>query len=654
MTFPWERASRLIVLASIVAAGAAHAFFTSQTLPAASWAAAVAFVVSFALARVSLPLALMPALLTAYLAPAVLLVAFNAPDPHVFVWLALLAGPIVAASDWSRWHAPRSWTPLLAGWAMVVALSWPVIAGREIDFSLAAARTLNTPSGLNAGPPPIAAAAVTAAALAHLLAISWFDLLWSRFGADRVARAERSLLAVMVVSSAIGSVAALYQRYVDLEWLAHEQFAQVNRASGLMLDGNSFGMAAAIWAPLAVVVFRRMGRPLIGTAFCALLLAGVWATGSRTAFLTAIAGLSAVIVTTLRSTGGWRSRIVPLGALAGVVLVLAMAFAVGDRSNPLARISELGLDVENRNIGGVARALWNRQGYGVTAGRAIAAYPWTGVGIGAFNQLSSDFSYLGLGAVLLPDNAQNWWRQQLAELGMIGAIPSVLLSVLVVVALCRRTAAPDRRNDAAILRTSIVGIGLASLVGVPTQHPALLLTVATLLYWLGALIDRSTIATATTLQRAAWAAAFVLPLVVIGGQWRSATGDLRVPHRALRLGFPYAYGFTAYEADNVPWSGRHAVAVLFAQHAYFALTADPSHIGQPVRVRMWRENDSIVDVESDGQKPIVRIIRVPEGRRFLMLEIEISRVAPDGRGLRLTSEWLREVPPQTPPALVVP
>ena len=48
MTFTVERISRLIVLASLVAAGAAHAFFTSQTLAAAPWVAAVAFAIFIA------------------------------------------------------------------------------------------------------------------------------------------------------------------------------------------------------------------------------------------------------------------------------------------------------------------------------------------------------------------------------------------------------------------------------------------------------------------------------------------------------------------------------------------------------------------------------------------------------------------------------
>ena len=36
---------------------------------------------------------------------------------------------------------------------------------------------------------------------------------------------------------------------------------RLGRASGLMLDANSFGTAAAIWAPLAMALMWRLGRP---------------------------------------------------------------------------------------------------------------------------------------------------------------------------------------------------------------------------------------------------------------------------------------------------------------------------------------------------------------------------------------------------------
>ena len=230
-----ERLSRLVPLVSLLAAGAVHAYLMSRTIPELPWAAGGLFAASVALTRLSLVFALLPALLTAYATPALMMVAVGESGAHdPLVWLALLAGPVVAASDWSRWHTPRLWTPLLATWAVVVAVTWPIIAGREIDFSLLAAATFDTPNGLVAPPPPLAAAAITGAAMKQLIGILWIDLLWKRFGADRVLRLERWVLAPLVISIIVGSIAGLYQRYVDSDWLSYWQWSDLGRSASLL------------------------------------------------------------------------------------------------------------------------------------------------------------------------------------------------------------------------------------------------------------------------------------------------------------------------------------------------------------------------------------------------------------------------------------
>jgi O-antigen ligase len=653
------RLSRLIVLVSILAAGVAHAVLVSHALPALPWASGVAFAVSFALTRLSLPLALMPALLLAYTAPAVMMVGFGATrgTHDILVWLALFAGAVVAASDWTRWHMPPAWTPWVVAWALVIAVTWPIVAGREIDFSLVAARTLDTPNGIGAGPPRLAAAAITLTACGQLLGVLWLDLLWARFGSERVARAERSVFVPLIVSIVIASAAGLYQRYVDLEWLGSPEWSELQRASSLMLDANSFGMAAAIWAPLALVLARRLGRgPWIGAAVSALLLAGFWTSGSRTALLTAAAGFVAVFVTVVQ---GARTRRFRIGAMAVLVvaaaIVLAVALRSADRTNPVARLFETLQPDQTVSVTSLARALWIRDGYGTASMRAISEHPWTGVGIGAFNQLATDYSYVATGALIPPDNAQNWWRHQIAELGVLGAAPGIVFSLLIALVLWRGTASGERRHAAMVIRWVLVGIGIISLFGVATQHPALWLTFVTLLYWIGALVDRSAVMAAPAWSgRAVWAGVFILPILVATGQTVSAIGDLRVPTRAARIGFPYAYGFSAPDPDGVPWAGRHAVAVLRAEHAYFALTATPPVLDRPVRVRLWRGEELIADVEASGGEPVVRIIGVPAGKAFLMVESEVSALSPDGRGMKMVGRWLREIPADARPATVVP
>lgn len=653
-----ECLSRWIVLISTLAAAVAHAALVSQTVPNLPWAAATAFAVSFALARFSLPVALLPPLLVTYAAPALVMVGFDVPNHHdVLLWLAFLAGPIVASSDWSRWHTPPTWTPLLVAWALVIAVTWPIVAGREIDFSLVAARTLDIPNGLGAGPPPLVAAAVTGVALGQLLGILWLDLLWARFGPDRLGRAERLVFVPLVASIALASLAGVYQRSVDIRWLGVDVWIRSDRAGALMLDANSFGMAAAIWSPLVIVLARRLKRPFwVGSPITALLLAGVWSAGSRTALLAASVGMLALVVVAVRGARAWQSRIAPLGVLVGAAsLILFIALNSTDRSNPIARLTEMLWRVETDGLARFGRALWERDGYGLASSRAIAEHLWTGVGIGAFSHMSTDFAYVATGALPPADNAQNWWRQQIAELGILGAAPSIIFSILLVLLIIRGTASEDRRDAATVVRGVLFAVGIVSLFGVATQHPALLFTFVTMIYWFGSLVEVPlTVAPRLRPARAVWGTVVLLSLVVAAGQWRSATGDLRVPSRALRLGFLYGYGFSAPDGDNVPWTGRHAVVVMRAEHAYFAVTADAPRLAHPVRVRLWRGAQLITDVDSSGLEPITRIIAVPAGQRFLMLETEVSETRPDGRGLRLAGRWLREVPADARPETVVP
>jgi hypothetical protein len=205
----------------------------------------------------------------------------------------------------------------------------------------------------------------------------------------------------------------------------------------------------------------------------------------------------------------------------------------------------------------------------------------------------------------------------------------------------------------------LIGLGIASLLGVATQHPALFLTFTTLLYWFGALLEMPTPVTGPRrVAPAVWMALVAIAVVAAAGQLMSAKGDLRVPLRALRWGFPYAYGFSAAEPDTqlgpVRWTTRRAVGVVRAEHAYFAITASTPHADatNPVQVRLWRGTERIADVESRSSEPLTWLVRVPDGQRFLMIETEVTPVASDGTGLKMSGRWLREIPPGMTPIVI--
>jgi hypothetical protein len=73
-----------------------------------------------------------------------------------------------------------------------------------------------------------------------------------------------------------------------------------------------------------------------------------------------------------------------------------------------------------------------------------------------------------------------------------------------------------------------------------------------------------------------------------------------------------------------------------------------------VQVRLWRTRSLILDQRVSSPEPIVRFIATPAGEDQLMIELNVSRAAPDGTGLTLAASWVREIPAATDPGLVVP
>ncbi|MGE3274265.1 MAG: O-antigen ligase family protein [Vicinamibacterales bacterium] len=662
-----ERATRLIVTGSAIACGAAYAAVVAASDPRVSIAAAAAFLLTFGLSRWSLPLGLVPVLLTAYLAPALLMVAFGSVDYHyLVVWMAGLGGPVLGAGDHRRWHLPASWLPPLAGWALLVAVTWPIVAGREIDFSLLAYRA-DTPNGLLVGPPATAVAWILSVALGHLLGILWLDLLWARFGHHRLRRAERIVMLPLLASAVLGGAAALYQALGDITWLNPGDWPSLDRAGALMLDANSFGTSAALWAPLAAVLAWRLKRPIwLGLALGAFLAAAMWATGSRTALVTTAIGMAGLVGALGRRAAIPVRTLVPIGLLVGsaaVFLLLTVGANIGGKGNPVRRLVDTLPSADELSTEGLVDVLWNRNGYGVAAGQAITEHPVAGVGIGAFNLLSTDYYYLASGGLIKPDNAQNWWRQEVVELGFAGAIFPVGFSFVVLLLVWREPSAASHGPSALVLRAALAGLGIASLFGVATQHPAVWLTFVTLVFWLAALGEPALPVATSPWQatpRAAWAAVMCIVAVGAGALVVSARGDLRVPVRALRTGFPYAYGISAAEPSDdygeLRWTAGHAVAVVPAEHAWFETTIwtlHPDVAQAPVRVRVWRQEGPVIDYQAGDARPRTRYLRVPDGATRLFLEFDASRTFGSGRGLRLAGRWLRDLPPDAPPDAVV-
>lgn len=641
-----DRTSRLIVIVSAVFAGVTHVWLVNWQ-PGLGIAASVSFAASLVLARVSPRLALSFVLAFTFTAPALLALLFGRADYHyIIVWLAALGGTLVARADLQTWTVPAEWRAPLSAWAMIIALTWPVVTARELDFSLLAARTLQTTNPLLDLAPRAAAAYVVLLALTQLIGILWIDFLFAQF-ARRVPDLARRVIAPLVASAVCGSLVGIYQRLVDVSWMNAPEWANMQRAGGLMLDANPFGTGAALLAPLAAASawhFRQ--HTWLWTAAVVILTGGMWAAGSRTALVVFMIGMTMVAIATLRERGLWREG---LGwmlsgiALAGLVIAAAVVPRDFTSSNPLERAFARVPAFETAEIQRFTRELWERFGYGTAAAQMITEHPGTGIGVGAFYVVAPGFVYRETGRKIASDNAQNWWRQQLAELGVLGAAPALWTSVLIAM-LCLPNHPVGDRRSATVLRATLAGLGLISLFGIPTHNPAILLVFGSVVFWLADLSTERLEAAAPAAPRAIRAALWVLIGIVVAGTAWTARADLRVPVRAARLGVAYSYGVSPPQEvsafGGVHWMATHAVSVLPAERRWLRLTVWAPYADVAKR-------PVTLDVRIDGERSLAREMTAPgpvtlfieASSPATMLELRSSRELMPDRALQIATSW---------------
>jgi MFS family permease len=402
----------------------------------------------------------------------------------------------------------------------------------------------------------------------------------------------------LLASAVVAAAAVFYQAFVDITWLSSAIWIQLRRAPGLMGDANPMAVAAALSAPLAILLFRGPAQLPIGVILALLLWAAAWLTGARTVVLLAGAGMigvtSGAIAERTTPRRAAQFALVAVVMTAGVVLVLALSGApIG---GPIARLTST-LPLE-RPVDLLYEVLWQRDGYGAAAATAIREHPWSGVGHGAFYSMSSYFYRLDGGPLIPPDNAQNLWRQSLAERGLL-AFPAVVAFTVATFRLLARRPEHSTFFYAWTLKALVIGLGLVLVLGFPIQDAAIALTAASLLAWLYAAVvgpdhDRR------PLSPLAIGMVWALALAGAAVDARHARTDLRPPWRAARLADPYSYGFGEIEVGRRGATGR-----VVTSHAVLALRAT----GPRYRLRCWvRGNDA-------------RHVRVWQNQRLIMDEL---------------------------------
>ncbi len=363
-----------------------------------------------------------------------------------------------------------------------------------------------------------------------------------------------------------------------------------------------------------------------------------------------------------------RARAAALAAALAVVAVVGLSSAA-NVVGPLQRIRQMVPALDAASLGAVARELWNRNGYGAIGTAIIRDYPLFGIGVGGFNIMQADFARVHGFPILPPDNAQNWYRQQLAELGVAGSVGWVWWAVLFGLFVLRRT---NRESPERVARGMIVAFAAISLVGMPGQEVPASITFWLAAFWYVFLVDPPRgPAPASGRQWIPMLAAVVL--FAAGTAWMAAT-SLRVPARAQRFGWPYSYGFynpaTRTFGPGPGWTGRRAVWVFEPSSAWIALTVSADYRGvsgsgftvgsghvltRPSDVQLWCNGSPLLRTRLTTTEPTTTYVRVPPGQRWMFVESSVSRGVPlrelgmddDGEiGVRI--DWTPVDAPSTP------
>jgi hypothetical protein len=286
----------------------------------------------------------------------------------------------------------------------------------------------------------------------------------------------------------------------------------------------------------------------------------------------------------------------------------------------------------------------------------VRDYPWTGVGIGSFNWMASDYWRVLANDRLPFDNAQNWWRHQFAELGIVGALPIVIWSGLVAWIAFARRGPTGHRVEASTVRGLLIGIGIASLFGVPTQNPVVML----LFFFLAARLEILTSPRPSSqlipnpgsgIPTAFWIAGATIAVIYGSGQLVLARGPLKPLARAEATNRDYIIG--TYPGELLPhgsfrWTRKSASFALKVPTEHFVLRFHVEHpdvTTHPVKVRIVTPCQTLVDEFLTDAEVNGRAFELPRGQSRVVFDTEVSRTwrpadvgKPDRRELGLAVE----------------
>lgn len=568
--------------------------------------------------------------------------AFHAP------WFAA----VLAAAMCSRGHRLTSWsfdeawrTPLVC-WALVVAVGWPIAAWREMDFTPSFSSTggfgANALSGLG-GQPAEVLGWISTMVLAQLVGLIFFD--WASGEMRRLTRDE--FRARVVLPSAAGALVAAafacYQGVIDVHFLNAHQWPALGRAGGGLLDGDAAGPLMGIWVSgfLALTLMGRARWRWFGLAGAVLSWGGLWATGSRMALLSgliALAGLGLVVLRA-QSRRVWWALLGTLAAVAIVTVVVAKNRA--DHNDPLIRAVA---DLPEPTVAALTHfartQLFDRTGpYGTVSVRMMERYPVGGVGLGSFETLFPDFAYERDHFRYWRDNAQSWFRSQLAELGVVGSAGWIAWLVILVAWLWRSSAPAESRSELFLVKTALVAVAAVSLAAMPTRSVLVGFSVWVFIAWGVSAADGQlkAVAGAAALRRmnapAVLLLAMAIPVVTAADLWRTGHGSLRPVSRAAATAWEYQYGLYGVETRNAGetyrWTAPRAVAVVgLVRKSFLKISIQggpPDLPTRPFGYRLLVRGQLLAEITPTDDHPRVWYIDTKPTETHVQIEIQTTR-----------------------------
>jgi hypothetical protein len=635
-----ERATKLLVLAWVLAALAAKAW-----LMAGDWPALPALVALFTLGAAALVAidrrGIAAVLVFTSIYPAVIYLTHGRYHlDYTELWLGPLVGAMLPDALRSSWHVPLRWRRALVTWACVIAVAVPLVIVREMDFE--------PQFFLTNSAPRFAARWELHVGLVALGGLLWFDWLFS----EKRPAFIPWIVAPQLVSAALMAAAAVYQGVADIFFLNDTTYAVLHRASGTLFDANLTGTLAALWIGGVAVLAARLDRWRTPVTIAGIAAAGaaVWMTGSRTAFAAATLVTLFVITRPKGERGGrepwprtWKIAGAAVLLLAGLLMLRVVS---AENVGPIARLRNTMPSLSAGSVRAFAVEMWNRNGYGAAATNMIRAYPFFGVGIGSFYGLARPFA---IGYDVLPDNAQNWYRHLLAELGIVGSIGWMEWTVLFAMFVFRpRSGAPP---SLWILRGMLVAFAAISLVGVPGQMLSVVITFWTLAYWY-ALSAGAPPASGSLSPRSLAAVAVVVAVFAAGTGFTGWT-RLRPPVLARTLGQPYGYGFYPPEPTTDgsvrQWARQVAAQTIDVRSAWLEVSVSVNHYDiqeHPVDARVSIDGRDVIDTTLTSTEPKTVYVGIRPAERWALMRTHVNRVVrpralgvADDRELGLLVSW---------------